>query len=131
MRKETVVVGAVENFSEIKPFLLSTGHIKLSFLSYLCLRHWFPRGRLPQGIIWNPVKNRNSTCCCKSLIINPMYSLPLTLNGLGRRTGRDESEDLPMTFGPRFLQDYKAGVKGSYPYRWCVTLWRDRFSLPS
>ena len=55
MGKETVVAGVVENFSEIRAFLLSTGRIKLLFLSYLCLRHWFRKGRHPEGIIWNPV----------------------------------------------------------------------------
>ncbi len=55
------------------------------------------------------MKDRDSACCCKSLIINPMHSLPLADKGLGRRMGRDKSEDLPMTLGPWFLQDYKAG----------------------
>ena len=40
MGKETAVALAVENFSENRAFLLSTGRTKLLFLSYLCLRHW-------------------------------------------------------------------------------------------
>lgn len=41
--------------------------------------------------------------------MSPMHSLPLAVKGPGRRMGRDKSEDLPMTLGPWFLQDYKAG----------------------
>ena len=37
----------------------------------------FLKGGTPNGIIWNPVQIRDSTCCCKSLIISPMHSLPL------------------------------------------------------
>ena len=36
--------------------------------------------------------------------------MPLALAGLGRRMGRDESEDLPMTIVFCTLQDYRDGI---------------------
>ena len=58
-----------------------------------------------------------------------MHSLPLAVKGPGRRMGRDKSEDLPMTLGPWFLQDYKAGfLEGVILIIWCMFVERQVLS---
>ena len=74
-------------------------------------------GVAPQGIIWNPVQIRDSACCCNSLNISLMHSLPLELEGPGRRMGRDKSEDLPVTNRSLVLAGLQGRDFGGYPNR--------------